>query len=94
MRHKVAGKRLNRRASSRRGLRLNLIKQLFEHERIRTTRAKAEAIRPHAEKLITLAKHGNAADDPATMVHKRRVAAARLNDPDRHRDQPCREAGT
>ena len=81
MRHKVAGKRLNRRASSRRGLRLNLIKQLFEHERIRTTRAKAEAIRPHAEKLITLAKHGNAAEDPATMVHKRRVAAARLNDP-------------
>jgi len=82
MRHKVAGKRLNRRAGSRRGLRLNLIKQLFEHERIRTTRAKAEAIRSDAEKLITLAKRGNAAEDPAQMVHKRRVAAARLNDPE------------
>ena len=82
MRHKVAGKRLNRRASSRRGLRLNLIKQLFEHERIRTTRAKAEAIRSDAEKLITLAKRGNAAEEPAAMVHKRRLAAARLNDPE------------
>jgi large subunit ribosomal protein L17 len=63
-------------------LRLNLIKQLFEHERIRTTRAKAEAIRPEAERLITLAKRGNAAEEPADMVHKRRLAAARLNDPE------------
>jgi large subunit ribosomal protein L17 len=82
MRHKVAGKRLNRHMGARNALRRTLIKQLFEHERIRTTRAKAEAIRPSAEKLITLAKRGNAADDPAKNVHARRLAAARLNDPE------------
>lgn len=61
-----------------------MIKQLFEHERIRTTRAKAEAIRRPAEKLITLAKKGNAAEDenPAYMVHTRRLASARLADPE------------
>jgi large subunit ribosomal protein L17 len=60
-------------------LRRNLIKQLFEHERIHTTRAKAEAVRGQAERLITLAKLGNQAGD-AQMVHARRLAAARLND--------------
>ena len=83
MRHKIAGKRLNRRHGSRKGLRRGLIKQLFEHERIKTTRAKAEAIRGEAEKLITLAKRGNAAaeENPAKMVHARRLAASRLADP-------------
>jgi large subunit ribosomal protein L17 len=50
---------------------------LFTHERIRTTRAKADAIRGQAERLITLAKQGNAAGD-AQMVHARRLAAARM----------------
>ena len=81
MRHKVAGKRLNRSKGARTALRRNLIKQLFEHERIQTTRAKAEAIRGQAEKLITLAKRGNAAED-AELVHTRRLAAARLTDPE------------
>ncbi len=81
MRHKVAGKRLNRSKGARTALRRNLIKQLFEHERIQTTRAKAEAIRGQAEKLITLAKRGNAAEE-AEMVHTRRLAAARLMDPE------------
>jgi len=56
-----------------------LIKQLFEHERIKTTRAKAEFIRGQAEKLITLAKRGNGADG-AEAVHTRRLAVARLGD--------------
>ena len=82
MRHKISGKRLGRNTGGRRALRRNLIKQLFEFERIQTTRAKAEAVRGNAEKLITLAKRGNAAadDNAAKMVHARRLAAARLND--------------
>ncbi|HIE57080.1 MAG TPA: 50S ribosomal protein L17 [Anaerolineales bacterium] len=80
MRHKVAGKRLNRSKGHRIALRRTLTKQLFEHERIRTTRAKAEAVRGDAEKLITLAKRGNAAENAANGVHARRLAAARLAD--------------
>ncbi len=78
MRHKVAGRRLSRGKDERAALRRILINQLFEHERIRTTRAKAEAVRGAAERLITLAKKGNKAGD-AQMVHARRLAAARLN---------------
>jgi large subunit ribosomal protein L17 len=79
MRHRVAGKKLGRGKDERSGLRRNLIKQLFEHERIRTTRTKAEAVRGQAERLITLAKRGNAAGE-LKMVHARRLAAARLAD--------------
>ena len=53
MRHKIAGKRLDRHQGARNALRKTLVKQLFEHERIRTTKAKAQAIRGQAEKLIT-----------------------------------------
>jgi large subunit ribosomal protein L17 len=81
MRHKVAGYRLGREKDERIALRRNLVKQLFTHERIRTTRTKAEAIRGMAERLITLAKTGNAAGE-ARMVHARRLAAARLSDAD------------
>jgi large subunit ribosomal protein L17 len=81
MRHKIAGKRLGRHMGARNALRRILVKQLFEHERIQTTRAKAEAIRGQAEKLISLAKRGNAADEPSKMVHARRLVAARLDDP-------------
>jgi len=80
MRHRVAGYRLSRDKDERRALRRILTKQLFEYERIKTTRAKAEAVRGQAERLITLAKRGNAAGD-AQMVHARRLAAARLSDP-------------
>lgn len=79
MRHKVAGKKLNRSKDHRRALRRTLVKQLFEHERIRTTRAKAEFVRPYAERLVTLAKRGNEAGD-ASMVHARRLAASRIGD--------------
>jgi len=77
MRHKVAGKKLGRSKDHRKALRQTMVKQLFEHERIRTTRAKAEAVRGQAEKLITLAKRGNAAEG-AEAVHVRRLATARL----------------
>ena len=79
MRHRMAGKKLGRGKDERTALRRILVKQLFEHERIQTTRAKAEAIRGQAERLITLAKNGNKAGD-AAMVHARRLAAARLSD--------------
>jgi large subunit ribosomal protein L17 len=82
MRHRVAGRRLNRSSGHRRALRRNLITELFRHERIRTTRAKASAVRGAAEKLITTAKRGNAAEDEAKAVHARRLASARLNDPE------------
>ena len=80
MRHKISGHKLSRSKDERRALRRILIAQLFDHERIRTTRAKAEAIRGQAERLITLAKHGNKAGE-SHMVHARRLAAARLGNP-------------
>ena len=79
MRHRVAGRTLGRSKDERTALRRNLVKQLFEHERISTTRAKALAVRGQAERLITLAKNGNQAGE-AKMVHARRFAAARLSD--------------
>ena len=78
MRHKVAGKKLGRNSGHRAALRRTMIKQLFENERIQTTRAKAEFIRQPAEKLITLAKRVQEAD-PAQQVHARRIAASRLD---------------
>lgn len=79
MRHRKAGVKLGRKKDQRTALRKNMIRQLFEHERIKTTRAKAQAIRGQAERLITLAKRGNAAGDE-NMVHARRLAAARISD--------------
>lgn len=80
MRHKIAGRKLSRSKDERKALRRILISQLFDHERIHTTRAKAEAIRGSAERLITLAKRGNQAGE-AQLVHARRLAAARLANP-------------
>ena len=80
MRHKVAGKRLDRHQGARNALRRTLVKQLFEHERIKTTKAKAQAIRGQAEKLITLAKRGIATDDQDKLIHAKRLAASRLAD--------------
>lgn len=81
MRHRVVGRRLGRSSGHRKALRRSMITELFRHERIRTTSAKAKAIRGAAEKLITLSKRGNAAGE-AKLVHARRLAAARLNDPE------------
>jgi len=79
MRHRISGHKLSRGKDERTALRRILIKQLFEHESIRTTRAKAEAVRGQAERLITLAKRGNEAGDTGA-VNARRLAAARLGD--------------
>lgn len=82
MRHQKSGNSLSRSRDHRKSLQKNLIKQLFIHERIRTTRAKALSVRGSAEKLISLAKRGNAAEEDAAAygVHARRLAAARLGD--------------
>src|SRR3989304_160705 len=81
MRHRVAGRKLNRPSGQRRALRRTLITQLIRHERIRTTRAKAAAIRAASEKLITLAKRGTLKGE-AGAVQARRLAAGRMNDPE------------
>lgn len=80
MRHRVAGKILGRSTGQRTALRRALITQLFEHEQIQTTEAKARAIRAHAEKMITIAKRGLAAGG-AQEVHARRLVASRLDQP-------------
>lgn len=77
MRHQVAGYRLSRSKDQREALRRTLIKQLFEHEKIQTTRIKALAIRGEAEKLITLARNSAKATD-IEKVNARRKAAAIL----------------
>lgn len=79
MRHQVAGFRLGRSKGQRTGLRRTMVKQLFDHERIQTTHAKALFIRGEAEKLITLARRSIKATD-AQKVNARRLAAARLDD--------------
>jgi large subunit ribosomal protein L17 len=61
MRHQRAGKKLGRDASHRRALYANLAGALIEHGRIRTTEAKAKAVRPIAEKMITLGRRGDLA---------------------------------
>ncbi|MDH4443778.1 MAG: 50S ribosomal protein L17 [Akkermansiaceae bacterium] len=71
MRHRSKTVKLKRNASHRRALLANLACSLIEHGRIKTTLGKAKALRPVAEKLITLAKR----DD----LHSRRLAIAFLH---------------
>ena len=79
MRHSVAGYTLGRTSGARTALRRNLIKQFFTHERIKTTQAKAAAIRGDAERLITLARNSANGTD-AQKMNARRLAASRLGD--------------
>jgi large subunit ribosomal protein L17 len=81
MRHGVAGYKLGRSVGQRNSLRRTMVNQLFTHERIRTTRAKALAIRGDAERLITLARNSIKATD-IQKVNARRLAASRMSDPD------------
>ncbi|NMC45582.1 MAG: 50S ribosomal protein L17 [Chloroflexi bacterium] len=81
MRHQVAGKKLNRNSGNRKALRSTLIKQLFTYEKIKTTRAKAEAIRGEAEKMITVAKNSSKGSD-VDKVNARRLVASKLNNAD------------
>ena len=61
MRHHRAGKKLGRDAAHRKALYANLAGSLIEHGRIRTTEAKAKAVKPFAEQMITLGKRGDLA---------------------------------
>jgi large subunit ribosomal protein L17 len=61
MRHQRKGKKLGRDSAHRRALYANLAGALIEHGRIRTTEAKAKAVKPIAEKLITLGRRGDLA---------------------------------
>jgi large subunit ribosomal protein L17 len=61
MRHQRATKKLGRNTSHRRALLRNLVTSLIMEERIETTSAKAKAMRPHVEKMITLGKRGDVA---------------------------------
>ena len=74
MRHKRAGKKLGRDSSHRRALYANLAGALIEHGRIKTTEAKAKAVKPIAEQMITLGRRGD--------LHARRQALAFLRSPD------------
>ena len=77
MRHRVSGYKLGRNAAQRKALYRNLVTQLFDHGRIETTEAKARAVRPDAEHLITVAKRGLRAG--GDKVSARRYAVAHLN---------------
>jgi len=79
MRHQVSGYRLGRSTGARLALRRNLIKQLYTHERIQTTRAKAEAIRGDAERLITIARNSAQGTD-IEKVNARRLVISKLGD--------------
>jgi large subunit ribosomal protein L17 len=70
MRHHRSGKKLGRDSAHRRALYANLTSALIEHGRIRTTETKAKAVRPIAEKMITLGRQGT--------IHARRQALAYL----------------
>src|ERR1700720_2128707 len=74
MRHQKKTVRLGRKAEHRKALLANQVCNLIEHQRIKTTLAKAKAVRPLAEKMVTLGKNGS--------VHARRTAFSTL----RHKD--------
>jgi large subunit ribosomal protein L17 len=61
MRHQKTRNKLSRDSAHRKALLMNLAKEVLEHERIKTTEAKAKALRPELEKLITLGKHDSLA---------------------------------
>lgn len=77
MRHQVAGYKLGRSKDQRRGLRRTLLRQFFANGRMKTTRAKALAIRGEAEKLITIARNSGKGSD-IDKVNARRLVASRL----------------
>src|SRR5512140_847974 len=70
MRHQKKTIKLGRTADHRRALLANQVCALIEHQRIKTTLAKAKAVRPLAERMVTLGKNGS--------IHARRSALATL----------------
>jgi large subunit ribosomal protein L17 len=73
MRHRVAGKKLGRKTAHRVMMFRNMVTSLFDKERVRTTLDRAKAVRPIAEKMITLGKRES--------LHARRQALAYVKDP-------------
>src|SRR5438034_10438971 len=70
MRHQKKTIKLGRTAKHRKALLANQVCSLIEHQRIKTTLAKAKAVRPLAERMVTLGKNGS--------IHARRTALAML----------------
>ena len=70
MRHQKLRNKLSRDSAHRKALLMNLVKEIIDHDRIETTEAKAKAVRPELEKLITLGKRGD--------LHARRQALSAL----------------
>jgi large subunit ribosomal protein L17 len=70
MRHQKSKGKLSRDSAHRRALLMNLSKEIIAHERIETSAAKAKAVKPEIERLITLAKRGD--------LHARRQALSKL----------------
>ena len=70
MRHQRNRHKLSRDSAHRKALLMNLSKEVIDHERIETTTAKAKAVKPEVERLITLAKRGD--------LHARRQALSAL----------------
>jgi len=73
MRHRVAGKKLGRKTAHRVMMFRNMVTSLFDKERVRTTLDRAKAVRPIAERMITLGKR--------ETLHARRQALAYVKDP-------------
>ena len=82
MRHKRNRHKLSRDSAHRKALMKNLSRQLIEHERIQTSQAKAKAVKPEVEQLITLAKRGD--------LHARRLLLSRARPGQVHRPQAGR----
>lgn len=80
MRHKTKRHILGVSSSHRSALMGNLSVALIEDGRIKTTLAKAKALRPFIEKIVTFAKKAEAANDPARKLHFRRLAISRVRD--------------
>ncbi|MGD9893523.1 MAG: 50S ribosomal protein L17 [Dehalococcoidia bacterium] len=74
MRHGVSGRKFDMPTAQRKALFRGLVRDLFIHERITTTLPRAKEVRPIAEKMITLAKHGD--------LNSRRKALAFVTDKD------------
>jgi large subunit ribosomal protein L17 len=74
MRHNIKGYRLGRSTGHRNSMRRTMIMQLFDHEKIQTTLAKAKSIQGEAEKMITVAKNSAKAEEVQKMNARRQIA--------------------
>ncbi len=80
MRHNKHSHTLGVKKEHRASMMASLATALFRHDRIQTTLAAAKALRPYAEKIITLAKDAAETDDKAKKLHYRRLAISRVRD--------------